>query len=462
MKQTYLIILSVLISSLAIGQSQSLKSNLPFFKEKTTSQKHKKNIKNQNSKKAYQYALMQKLDSLEILGEEDGTTFVAYREIFQYDNNGNNISSIQEYNDEGIFLPQLKDTYSYNSNNMLIESIESYWNENNNDWDNANKTSIIYSTNSMIITEYDWQMSTNSWINESKEEYYQDSNNNDTLEINSNWDSANNTWEKKYKYLTTYNNGNIETIFSYLWSSNNWFPYRKKVYSYTNSNNTEIVEYAWNNNSWEYKEKTIMDYDANNMFTKIVYLKYNSTSNIWDYKDSTSYTNQSMNIDYYEEYDWTGTAWDNSEKDDFTHDNNYTFSDLLLPNEYTEDDEILAFFTHKLINVDIYEGNGNNWELDMKANFYYSEININSIETINTPSISITPNPTTGDFYINNISSTLKVEIYDISGKCVKSLSVNESNKIDISELNNGLYFVIMTDNKNNTFTKKIIKHSEN
>jgi hypothetical protein len=462
MKQTYIIILSILISSLAIGQSQNLRSPFHFSKNKSNSQLIHKIVKNQNNSEAYQYGLMQKLDSLEILGEEDGNTFVAYRETFNYNNNGNNTSSIQEYNDGGVFIPELKDTYSYNSNNLLIESIEYYWNENNNNWDNANKINISYSTNSIVFIEQDWQMPSNSWVNKSKDEYFQDSNNNDTLEIDSEWNNSNNSWENKYKYITTYSNGNIETITSYSWINNSWHLNRKEEYSYANGNNTKIVEYVWSNNSWEYKEKTIMDYDANNMFTKIVYLDYNSATNNWDYNDSTSYTNQSMNIDYYEQYDWSGTAWNKSEKDDFTHDNNYAFADLLLPNVYTEDEEILSYFTHKLTNVDIYEGDGNSWELDMKANFYYSEININSIEKTVIPNISITPNPTTGNFYINNINSTLKVEIYDISGKRVKSLFVNESNKIDISELNNGLYFVIITDNENNKFTKKIIKHSEN
>jgi hypothetical protein len=345
---------------------------------------------------------------------------------------------------------------------MLIESVKFNWNESNNNWDNAYKININYSTNSVVFTKQDWIISSNSWINKSKEEYFQDSNNNDTLEIFCEWNTYNNTWENKYKYITTYNNGNIETIYSYMWNSNNWNSYRKEDYSYTNNNNTEIVEFEWNGNSWEYKEKTIMDYDANNMFTKVVYLEYNSTTNSWDNNDSTNYTNQSMNIDYYENYEWSGTAWEKSEKDDFTHDNNYASSDLLLPNVYTEDEEILSYFTHMLNHVAIYEGDGSNWELDIKANFYYSEININSIEKNNTPSISITPNPTTGNFYINNINSTLKVEIYDISGKQVKKLILNESNLIDISELNNGLYFIVITDNKNVTFTKKIIKYSNN
>jgi len=462
MKKTYIIILSILISSFAIGQSKNMKFSFHLSKNKSNSQLVHKIVKNQNSLEAYQYGLMQKLDSLEIISEEDGTTFVAYREVFQYDNNGNNTSSIQVYNDGGVFIPEMKNTYTYNSNNMLIESIEYSWNEGNNDWDNANKININYSTNSIVFTEQYWMSPSNSWKNSTKDEYFQDSNHNDTLEINSEWDFATNTWDNKYKYTTTYNNGNIESITSYLWSSNNWQLSRKKDFSYTNGNNTEIAEYKWNNNSWESYKKTILNYDTNNMFTKIVYLKYNYSNNNWDYDDSTSYTNQSMNIDYFEVYDWDGGSWKKSEKEDFTHDNNYSISDLLLPNEYTEDEEILSYFTHKLTNVDIYDGHGNNWELDMAANFYYSEININSIEKTVTPNISITPNPTTGDFYINNISNDLKVEIYDISGKLVKNIIINGTNKIDIRELNNGLYFVILTDNKNNTFTKKIIKHSEN
>lgn len=68
--------------------------------------------------------------------------------------------------------------------------------------------------------------------------------------------------------------------------------------------------------------------------------------------------------------------------------------------------------------------------------------------------ILVLPNPVSNIFRIN-LSDKFTVEILDINGKTVKS---TDNNYINISDLNNGIYFVrIHTGNK--TITKKIVKN---
>lgn len=81
------------------------------------------------------------------------------------------------------------------------------------------------------------------------------------------------------------------------------------------------------------------------------------------------------------------------------------------------------------------------------------------ISNLSKIGISIYPNPTTGKFTINNEDFTIKsVEIADITGKIVKSLTINNSKQvIDLSNNYSGVYFIKINTSKG-IFVEKIIK----
>jgi len=91
---------------------------------------------------------------------------------------------------------------------------------------------------------------------------------------------------------------------------------------------------------------------------------------------------------------------------------------------------------------------------------YENEIGINEINIIEN--IVIFPNPTTGELIINNEQLTIKsIEFFDVSGKkqLTQHFNISSSHyKINISELNAGIYFVHITT-KQGIVTKKIIKN---
>ena len=72
--------------------------------------------------------------------------------------------------------------------------------------------------------------------------------------------------------------------------------------------------------------------------------------------------------------------------------------------------------------------------------------------------ISIYPNPVMDNFKINSIAK--KVDIYDISGRLVKTFKgdFNETHSFDIKNLNRAVYIVRITS-ENGSLTKKIIKN---
>lgn len=72
--------------------------------------------------------------------------------------------------------------------------------------------------------------------------------------------------------------------------------------------------------------------------------------------------------------------------------------------------------------------------------------------------LSIYPNPVSENLLFINTNVPIKIEIYDILGKSVLTSKVdNNSNAINLSELNNGIY-LLKINSEDKTITKKLIK----
>lgn len=94
-----------------------------------------------------------------------------------------------------------------------------------------------------------------------------------------------------------------------------------------------------------------------------------------------------------------------------------------------------------------------------KVSWYKNLANEANLSIINNnliiSSSSIYPNPTKGILNIDANTTPKQVDVFNILGK--KVLSFHNTNEIDITNLNNGLYLMLIT-NKNKQLTLKIIK----
>lgn len=74
--------------------------------------------------------------------------------------------------------------------------------------------------------------------------------------------------------------------------------------------------------------------------------------------------------------------------------------------------------------------------------------------------LTIAPNPFDHEFQIKTDANIEKVEINTLSGQTIfRSSGLNPENKITVSELKNGAYILVVTDNKGNKRSQRIIKH---
>lgn len=458
MKKNYLLMLGLLLSTFIYGQNSSTNFWTNLKNKSINKQSIQEVIGSHYA--AYRTAQLetkQKLDSILIIDTIGGTQIVVYKELYNYDTYGNNTSYISYDFDGSSLIYDSKDSLVYDINHRLISLTHSNWSNMANQWTDEYRYNITYTSNTIEYIHQDWS---GTWDNNTKISKTMNSSNQITQEIQYVWDTTSSSWTKNNKsvYFYNTNNNKIDSILVYNWSSM-WDNSMKEVYTYdSNLNNTKIITYQWVASQWRFFEKTDSKFDSNNMITSSSTSHY-TTNNVWEYTDSTFYSNQGNDIDYYEYFDWNGSAWDSSYKEDYTHNTSYSFTDLLLPFHF-QDDETTQYFTHMLTKVVAYEYNTGGWEEDVTIDLYYSGITISSIALPKQESIKIYPNPTNDFINIANPSNTiLNMYIFDISGKKVMQESIKTNKRVDISKLKGGVYLIQLMDETETIYSKKLIKY---
>ena len=71
--------------------------------------------------------------------------------------------------------------------------------------------------------------------------------------------------------------------------------------------------------------------------------------------------------------------------------------------------------------------------------------------------VSIAPNPTDGKFQIKTAQEINSIEVLDVFGRRIFYSEKNPT-EINISDFNNGIYFIRISDSKGNSVVKKIVK----
>jgi hypothetical protein len=82
---------------------------------------------------------------------------------------------------------------------------------------------------------------------------------------------------------------------------------------------------------------------------------------------------------------------------------------------------------------------------------------INNINAVRIESTIIYPNPTKHAFFIKSDYTPQSIEIYNQAGICVKKETTVDDNKIDVSDLSSGLYFICIYIENRSVIQKLII-----
>ncbi|MEZ4908532.1 MAG: T9SS type A sorting domain-containing protein, partial [Saprospiraceae bacterium] len=161
-----------------------------------------------------------------------------------------------------------------------------------------------------------------------------------------------------------------------------------------------------------------------------------------DYKAEYTYDdngNMTQFLDYY--WDESTSQWVVDYKTEYTYNNTYSFSDLILPNSFSD---IGLYFNHMMTSYFGYDWDETNskWDESYSGIFYYSELNITNVKSIETEIAGVYPNPVSDEinFDITNSNNTVTFELFDIQGRKLISREVTNNEQLSLEGLTNGIY----------------------
>lgn len=102
-------------------------------------------------------------------------------------------------------------------------------------------------------------------------------------------------------------------------------------------------------------------------------------------------------------------------------------------------------------------GNGNTTDSSIPILINCANLSIDDF-AIQNNSVKIYPNPTNDTFEIASEDSFSNMELYDITGRIIKNWS-EKQNQYSVSNINNGVYTLVINLNNKSKIIKKIIKN---
>jgi hypothetical protein len=220
----------------------------------------------------------------------------------------------------------------------------------------------------------------------------------------------------------------------------------------TNSNQTtytynadltenQSIQQDWDStsSSWVNSTRSTSSYNASKKVTSILYEDYQTPAWVNDSKTTFTYNTDGT---YKETLDqkWNATAstWDNDSKDIFTINSNHGI-DMILSQDWN---------TGSL-----------QWINDSRTTFTYTLTGIEHRFFPDQQSVSVYPNPFTGEINIeNSLANSVRFRIYNSTGQMVYSSVTNESKtRVNLNSLGKGTYFLILNSG-NNEQSFKLLK----
>ncbi len=389
--------------------------------------------------------IKQGIDSLIIQFWDESTSQwkIVYKEEFTYDANGNMTQSVP-YMDEGggQLAADWKSEYTFNANGDKTQRFSYEWDESTSQWVLSGKEEYTYDANGNMTQSdgFGWDESGSKWLVGGKSEYTYDANGNMTQSIESYWDGL--SWVTQYKHDYTYNlNGGMTQSSGYRWdeSTSDWVPIDKLEYTYDNGNIAQSLYYCW-------------DEDAS------------AFVDCW----KEEYTRDAEgNIIQNHQYEWDEGTEYLMGKYEYSYDNLYARSDMILP-IFNDDFSIIEaldithLFNHKLDNFQgsAWDEGSGEWILYLKGDYYYSEHNVSSVDETGIDISKVYPNPCSEYLTFSFSGNYLQItfELFDLQGRKLMTREIKANETISLEGLENGLYVFELSTPDGNKQSGRLVK----
>lgn len=412
-----------------------------------------------------------KLDSL--IGKSYIPSYNAYVKTFRmkYDYNADsNMTAYWEHMYDSTnqqWVPMAKYEYTYNSADKKTEDIRHTWSGITYEWKKEYRNRYTYINNVDLKTEIHelWNVSISDWEKKNKRELSYNSAGDLSIEITYNWLQNSNQWMEHQKREFTYDSAyQLVEETHYIWDTqqSQWGNTERKVFSYDSSGNrTEEIKFEWNSssNQWVNKQKRAMSYDSAG-HQVLILMKEWKASQGWVNKEKMENTYDSLgnrSSEIQSDWDDSQGKWIYDEKSEAVYNNNYTQSDLILPEYFFEE-----AFTHMVTGFKnfFWEHAQSSWKQDSEMSFYYSDFVVNTDFTQKPLKAKVYPNPANGHVNIDLPGEIFGADftLYDMQGRTLLHKQIQNRESLNLENLKAGLYLYTLKTERKQQNGKLILK----
>jgi len=228
----------------------------------------------------------------------------------------NSKRNVWTYDNSGYLIGELLETWSYSDEQWQNYSKIEYTNDSNGNqiertvieyheipgftqlWWNKYHSTYTYDTANRLIETINQTWSSNHWSNDDRYTYTYDSNGKLTVILDEGWYFS--TWLNENLTTYSYNSAGVEQeILFQHWGdpdyngSYEWTNYRREQHSIdVNSNIDGVVWEKWESNRWQYKDRKLFTFDEDFNITETLYQVWNTSTNYWLNSEHTLTTYQ--------------------------------------------------------------------------------------------------------------------------------------------------------------------------
>ncbi|HAX94979.1 MAG TPA: hypothetical protein DCY35_00415 [Prolixibacteraceae bacterium] len=180
-------------------------------------------------------------------------------------------------------------------------------------------------------------------------------------------------------------------------------------------------------------------------------------------KTDYEYTaNGDVSVSYGWSWDDTGEVWARSYKDEYSYNNSISMGNILFPSYV----HLLGQFEAEMLSfqrmpteVLYYDYTDNAYVHLEKETYFYSEINTTIARTIQEKGYAMYPVPA-GEkviFTWSGEQKPMRLQIFSMDGRLVKSRELESLVPVDVQDLNEGLYMFRLSDDNRITYKGKLV-----
>lgn len=358
------------------------------------------------------------------------------------------------YNDQNVTLERL--TQSFNANgDVLVQKVEKYQSGN---WVDLMRTTYVNDIHGRPVTATTEQNQNGSWIYVVRVNVSYDLSGRIIMEFREKW--LINDWISSDRRSYTYNEENYKlSMLQEKWVTGVWQNEMKTTYTYDLGSNNYIVlaEYSDEGGPWTYGSKMSYTCDMNDNWLEMLYEQWENSH--WNIMGKIEYINDAQGNILSETFiNWLGDTWVNDSRKNYTYDTNGNalsgINEKWQGGSWIPDMQTSYLYYKReylcILNISVYR---------YDATYRSFTSGVDDLKK-NRNFFSISPNPANDQISIDlgkNCLDRAEMTITDLTGKTIRKENLKmQHSRFDLSDLENGVYFVNIIMN-NRLATEKLI-----